>query len=435
MQYVPSYYGYPNGNQQQPVTSQSLHMAPPPHHQAYAQPTQQQGIPTYPMGLPQTQSPHHQQHHPVLSQSATNDFNMLTKPKRKQVKNACVNCQKACKKCDDGRPCQRCIKYGLTETCTNSIRKERKKGVKRGPYKRRNQANAESSNSSAGGAIRGQTNNHTNANVNTNNTNLNTTTTMSSPYGNYPSYESYPSTNPNVTYTNPMQQYVLAIQQQQALYNNLPYQQPMNTSSTPSTPLATTPTPTTVPSPLSHSTTTTTPNTNNTNTNNNSNHNNNPNDHHSPSSITHEQKDTTHHHHHHLQQQSSSSSSNNESSQKLKIENDEEGSKKLNVLSQLCSDVLDRSPEQKPAIINHNNNNMETNTNVNNNNNNNIQRPILSTPISSTPSSANASPILYKQEIQHMVYPNQHQQQHQHHQQQQQQQPHHLSQNNWQPHW
>ncbi|CAB4489964.1 hypothetical protein RhiirA5_484434 [Rhizophagus irregularis] len=61
------------------------------------------------------------------------------KTKRKQVKNACVNCQKACKRCDDGRPCQRCIKYGLTETCKNSIRKERKKGIKRGPYKRRTQ--------------------------------------------------------------------------------------------------------------------------------------------------------------------------------------------------------------------------------------------------------------------------------------------------------
>ncbi|KAI8063655.1 uncharacterized protein B0P05DRAFT_555182 [Gilbertella persicaria] len=59
------------------------------------------------------------------------------KTKRKQVKNACVNCQKACKKCDDGRPCKRCIKLGLTATCRDSDRKERKKGVKRGPYKKR----------------------------------------------------------------------------------------------------------------------------------------------------------------------------------------------------------------------------------------------------------------------------------------------------------
>ena len=48
-----------------------------------------------------------------------------------------VNCQKACKKCDDARPCPRCVKYGIEATCVNSVRKERKKGVKRGPYKQR----------------------------------------------------------------------------------------------------------------------------------------------------------------------------------------------------------------------------------------------------------------------------------------------------------
>ncbi|KAG2203977.1 hypothetical protein INT46_007460 [Mucor plumbeus] len=64
-------------------------------------------------------------------------------PKRKQVKNACTNCQKACKKCDDARPCPRCIKYGIAETCVNSVRKERKKGIKRGPYKRRQKTGEE----------------------------------------------------------------------------------------------------------------------------------------------------------------------------------------------------------------------------------------------------------------------------------------------------
>lgn len=59
-----------------------------------------------------------------------------------------VNCQKACKKCDVGRPCQRCIKYGLTDTCVNSVRKERKKGVKRGPYKKRNKSGGDSGTSS-----------------------------------------------------------------------------------------------------------------------------------------------------------------------------------------------------------------------------------------------------------------------------------------------
>ncbi|KAJ7350389.1 hypothetical protein DFH08DRAFT_108673 [Mycena albidolilacea] len=58
--------------------------------------------------------------------------------KRSQVKNACTNCQKACKKCDPARPCLRCVKYRFTpEECVDSQRKERKKGVKRGPYKKR----------------------------------------------------------------------------------------------------------------------------------------------------------------------------------------------------------------------------------------------------------------------------------------------------------
>ncbi|KAL9933879.1 hypothetical protein V8E36_006961 [Tilletia maclaganii] len=61
----------------------------------------------------------------------------IVKSKRIQVKNACINCQRACKKCDTGRPCTRCIKYGLTDTCADSSRKERKRGIKRGPYKRR----------------------------------------------------------------------------------------------------------------------------------------------------------------------------------------------------------------------------------------------------------------------------------------------------------
>ncbi|KAI8097990.1 uncharacterized protein B0P05DRAFT_593379 [Gilbertella persicaria] len=71
-----------------------------------------------------------------LDSSKTASTKTNTK-RRSQVKNACVNCQKACKKCDEGRPCQRCIKLGITETCINSPRKERKKGFKRGPYKKK----------------------------------------------------------------------------------------------------------------------------------------------------------------------------------------------------------------------------------------------------------------------------------------------------------
>ena len=60
-----------------------------------------------------------------------------SKSKRRQVKNACTNCQKACKKCDDQRPCPRCVKYGVADDCTDSVRKERKKGIKRGSYKKK----------------------------------------------------------------------------------------------------------------------------------------------------------------------------------------------------------------------------------------------------------------------------------------------------------
>ncbi|KAI3613564.1 hypothetical protein WG66_006162 [Moniliophthora roreri] len=60
-----------------------------------------------------------------------------TRQKRRQVKVACTNCQRACKKCDDARPCLRCVKYGISDECVDSQRKERRKGVKRGPYRKR----------------------------------------------------------------------------------------------------------------------------------------------------------------------------------------------------------------------------------------------------------------------------------------------------------
>ncbi|WVQ98369.1 hypothetical protein IAU59_005492 [Kwoniella sp. CBS 9459] len=56
--------------------------------------------------------------------------------KRIQVRIACTHCQKACKKCSNTRPCERCVKYGLPD-CVDSSRKPRKTGIKRGPYKRR----------------------------------------------------------------------------------------------------------------------------------------------------------------------------------------------------------------------------------------------------------------------------------------------------------
>jgi hypothetical protein len=48
------------------------------------------------------------------------------KPKRKKASRACQSCQKAHLTCDDARPCQRCIKRGLQESCQDGIRKKAK---------------------------------------------------------------------------------------------------------------------------------------------------------------------------------------------------------------------------------------------------------------------------------------------------------------------
>ncbi|KAJ7734928.1 hypothetical protein DFH07DRAFT_116800 [Mycena maculata] len=74
-----------------------------------------------------------------LPESPVNEFTTLSSAGTLhiQVKNACTNCQQSCKKCDEARPCLRCVKYGRGEECIDSARRERKKGAKRGPYKKR----------------------------------------------------------------------------------------------------------------------------------------------------------------------------------------------------------------------------------------------------------------------------------------------------------
>ncbi|ORX51775.1 hypothetical protein BCR36DRAFT_350771 [Piromyces finnis] len=65
------------------------------------------------------------------------------KKKRSQVKMACVNCKKSCKKCANVRPCLRCIQKGIADTCIDIKRKPRRIGIKRGPYKKRRTWNLE----------------------------------------------------------------------------------------------------------------------------------------------------------------------------------------------------------------------------------------------------------------------------------------------------
>lgn len=72
-----------------------------------------------------------------IKNNINNDnVNFEKKSKREQVKNACVNCKIARKKCDVGRPCNRCTLFNIAEKCEDSIRKPRAKGIKRGPYKK-----------------------------------------------------------------------------------------------------------------------------------------------------------------------------------------------------------------------------------------------------------------------------------------------------------
>ncbi|GLB42197.1 putative GAL4-like Zn(II)2Cys6 (or C6 zinc) binuclear cluster DNA-binding domain [Lyophyllum shimeji] len=92
-----------------------------------------------PPGFMMFQPPPGMVYYPAQTPVYTNQpQNGQPRPKRKQVKMACTNCATACKRCDERRPCERCVKYNMAETCVDGQRKERKKGIKRGPYKRKN---------------------------------------------------------------------------------------------------------------------------------------------------------------------------------------------------------------------------------------------------------------------------------------------------------
>ncbi|KAJ4001587.1 transcription activator of gluconeogenesis ERT1 [Lentinula boryana] len=47
-------------------------------------------------------------------------------PKKKKANRACFHCQKAHLTCDDSRPCQRCVKRGIGNSCTEGHRKKAK---------------------------------------------------------------------------------------------------------------------------------------------------------------------------------------------------------------------------------------------------------------------------------------------------------------------
>jgi hypothetical protein len=89
---------------------------------------------------------------------------------------------------------------------------------------------------------------------------------------------------------------------------------------------------------------------------------------------------------------------------------EEDDGSKLNILSQLCSDVLDRSPKEEHATMT-----PPSTASVANDQSSpagELQNAtVLATPAPSSSSSANASPTLYKQDAPQAVYPQQQEQQ------------------------
>ncbi|KAI9330065.1 hypothetical protein BDR26DRAFT_713862 [Obelidium mucronatum] len=70
----------------------------------------------------------------VVRSNSTSSASGTRRPK--QAKRACYNCRQSCKKCDDQRPCIRCITLGVEDTCKDVPKKPRPIGMKRGPYKK-----------------------------------------------------------------------------------------------------------------------------------------------------------------------------------------------------------------------------------------------------------------------------------------------------------
>ena len=98
-------------------------------------------IPTFNMDFLQQQATHVSQQrkqakraNAAQTANDSGDDSAEGRKKRFQVKIACIHCKKACKKCDDIRPCTRCVRIGFQNNCIDAPRKERKKGFKRGPY-------------------------------------------------------------------------------------------------------------------------------------------------------------------------------------------------------------------------------------------------------------------------------------------------------------
>lgn len=76
--------------------------------------------------------------HTPISNKEEQKPNTQTK-RRKQVKKACVSCRAAHARCDENRPCTRCIKHGMQDYCFDAKTKKRGRKaasiVEHGQYK------------------------------------------------------------------------------------------------------------------------------------------------------------------------------------------------------------------------------------------------------------------------------------------------------------
>lgn len=416
MQYAPPYY-YAGGNQpgpngqqsqqpQQPQQTQQpqLHM---PDQQLYAQ--HHHGMPAYPMPMPH-------QHHPGMVHSGA-DFNMLTKPKRKQVKNACgkvpdilflyyclfssssfslsLSLQSIVKRhvrsvmmaaLVNAVSSMVCPKHVPTLSARNA-RRESREVLTSVETKVRDQSGLEGFHltlhfSSVSLLANGEA-----ASPSTSTYPATTAAVSNVPTSSYPAYANYEayqqaanSSAPGVPY---MQQYVMAMQQQQAMYQNMPYQ-PSMAAATSSPSLAHPPQATTsLPqsSPVSE-----------------------PKEQPAATAASGATSSTTT-----TADALATTSTNSDAATENKSGEEDDGSK-LNILSQLCSDVLDRSPKEGHATMT-----PPSTASVTNDQSSpagELQNaPALATPAPSSSSSANASPTLYKQDAPQAVYPQQQEQQ------------------------
>ncbi|KAK0569179.1 Transcriptional regulator of nonfermentable carbon utilization [Tilletia horrida] len=81
-----------------------------------------------------------------ITASASSQVN---KPKRKKASRACSHCQKAHLTCDDARPCARCVKKGLSATCTDGQRKKAKYLLEEDELEERRRASEERAHAAA----------------------------------------------------------------------------------------------------------------------------------------------------------------------------------------------------------------------------------------------------------------------------------------------